>query len=50
MTLLVLGGVVAGVLFEVTLFAGALDLLGDVDAAAGGEVVELRLQSVVGGA
>ena len=46
--LLVLGGVVAGVLLEVAFLAGALDLVGDLDAAAGGEIVELGLQAVEG--
>ena len=45
--LLVLGGVVVAVLAEVAQLAGRLDLLGDLDAAAGGEIVELGLQPVV---
>ena len=47
--LLVLGGVIAGVLAQVALLAGAFDLLGDLDATAGGQVVELGLQTVEGG-
>ena len=47
--LLVLGGVIAGVLAQVALLAGAFDLLGDLDATAGGQVVELGLQTVDGG-
>ena len=45
---LVLGRVVPGVLLEVALFAGALDLLGHLDAPAGGEIVELGPELVVG--
>ena len=44
--LLVLGGVVVAVLAEVAQLAGPLDLVGDLDPAAGGEVVELGLQPV----
>ena len=44
--LLVLGGVVVAVLGEVAHLAGAFDLVGDLDAAAGGEIVELGLQPV----
>ncbi len=44
--LLVLGRVVVGVLLEVALLAGAFDLVGDLDPAAGGEIVELGLQPV----
>ena len=50
MTLFVLRGVVAGVLLEIAFLTGTFDLLGHLDAAAGGEIVELRLQPVVGGA
>ena len=48
--LLVLGRVVVAVLAEVAEQAGRLDLLGDLDAAARGEVVELGLQPFVRGA
>ena len=48
--LFVLGRVIAGIFLQITLGAGGLDFLGDLDAAAGGEVLELRAQSVVGGA
>ena len=41
--LLVLRSVVSGVLLEVALLAGSFDLVGDLDAAAGGEIVELGL-------
>ncbi len=47
--LLVLGGVVAGVLLEVALFAGDFDLVGDLDAATRRQIVEFRLELVVGG-
>ena len=43
--LLVLGGVVVAVLFEVTHLSGTFDLLGDGEPAAGAEVVELCLHS-----
>ena len=48
--LLVLGGVVVAVLAEVADQSGRLDLLGDLDAAPGGEVVELGLQPFESGA
>ena len=41
LALLLLGGVVVAVLGEVAQFAGRLDLAGDVDASAGGEVLVL---------
>ena len=47
--LFVLRGVVAGVLLEVALLAGDFDLVGDLDAATRRQIVELRLQLVVGG-
>ena len=46
--LLVLGRVVVAVLRQVAELARPLDRLGDLDAAPGGEVVELRLQPVEG--
>ena len=48
--LLVLGGVVVAVLAEVAHQSGRFDLLGDLDSTAGGEVLELGLQSFVCGA
>ena len=50
LALLVLGGVVVAVLGEVAELAGRLDLAGDLDPAAGGEVLVLGLQPLVRGA
>jgi hypothetical protein len=47
--LLVLGGVVAGVLFEIALFSRPFDLVGNFDPSARGEIVKLRLQTLEGG-
>ena len=47
LALLVLGRVVAAVLLQVALFAGGLDLLGDVDAPGPREILVLGLQAVV---
>ena len=48
LALLVFGGVVAAVLLEVALFAGGLDLLGDVGARGTAQLLELGAQPVVG--
>ena len=45
--LLVLGGVVVAVLGQIAELAGALDLLGDLDPPAGGEIVEFGGQAFV---
>src|SRR6266567_5002587 len=47
LALLLLRRVVTAVLAQVTLVPGRLDLLGDLDAAGPGEVVQLRLEPVV---
>src|SRR5262249_56689760 len=44
---LFLGGVIPAVLAQVPLFAGRLDLLGDVNASLSGEVVEFGLEPVI---
>src|SRR6476620_848677 len=48
LALLLARGVVAAVLLEVALLAGLLDLLRDLDATLAGQVVQLRLEAVVG--
>ena len=49
LALLLLGGVVVAVLGEIAELTGGLDLAGDVDAPARGEVVVLGLEPVEGG-
>ena len=48
LALLLLGGVVAAVLAQVALLAGLLDLARDLGTALAGEMIELRLEAVVG--
>ncbi len=47
LALLLLGGVVSAVLLQVALIPSRLDLLGDVDPALTGEVIQLGLEPVV---